>query len=38
MSTQAFKDELEQVFAQAAARGQNHIVVRAGDLHRAVGG
>lgn len=23
MSTQAFKDELEQVFAQAAARGQD---------------
>jgi hypothetical protein len=38
MSTQAFKDELEQVFAQASARSQNHVVVRAGDLHQAVGG
>lgn len=38
MSTQAFKNELEQVFAQAAAQGQNHVIVRAGDLHRAVGG
>jgi hypothetical protein len=38
MGVQEFKKELEQLFTQATTRGQNHVVVRAGDLHSAVGG
>ena len=37
-ATQAFREALETNFEQATARGETFLQVRAGDLHRQVGG
>ena len=37
-TAQDFEDALQEIFDLAQSKGENHVVVTSGDLHRRVGG